>query len=54
MFTRLSDNARLPGKGPPTGGTIGIISERDLVDAFIAGADARQARVSAYITAHPQ
>jgi len=33
---------------------VGIISERDLVDAFIAGTDARQALVSAYMTPHPQ
>jgi CBS domain-containing protein len=33
---------------------VGIISERDLVEAFINGADAGSTRVSAYMTSNPQ
>jgi CBS domain-containing protein len=33
---------------------VGIISERDLVEALINGADAGSTRVSAYMTSNPQ
>jgi len=33
---------------------IGIISERDLVDALIDGVDPRKAQVFGYMTSHPQ